>query len=195
MARAVHELLATPPPSKQMREIAMGLGAIGGDAWFVDTVTPHLLAAKVPTPVLDFVEELYMHADDATEPLEQARVLVLALNRQRASGSGGRRATWRNCLGRVDDGSAWATWLLEAATPGKGHEDGYETWASEVLRRWASRDRVRDHEAAPFMASLPRLPPWSEFVERPARVAVELDAGQRAALEGVERRWLGNLAG
>ncbi len=191
LSSAVQALLADPPGSKQIRSLAYGLAPVAGDTWFVELLQPYLTAKKVPTAVLDLIDEMYVFQDCAVAPLERARVLVTTLRRLRLDGAESRRATLRNCLGAVDDGSAWATWVLEAASPGKGYSDGYETWASSVLRRWNARDRVRDPAARAYLAWLPRVTPYTEFVPEPERVEVALDDLQRVELQEAERRWLG----
>ncbi|NUN12752.1 MAG: hypothetical protein HUU55_03870 [Myxococcales bacterium] len=191
LAPAIQWLFDNPPPNKQIREIAGGLGSVSGDSWYVDLVYQQLQAKKIPTLILEFLLEITIFDRDAENPVERARVLVTVLRKLRQGGAWSKRATIRNCLGRLDDGSAWATWLLEAATPGVGYESTYQTWSWDTVESWLARPKVTAAEAEPYLATLPPVEVFMDRGKPPQPFDLVLTDTQRAELDSLEQKWLG----
>lgn len=194
-AAALSWLMQHPPASGQLRAIAYGFAPAAGDSWYIEQVEEWLAAKKIATAAWLFLEEVSIYQERADNPAARAQVFVRCLRLLRDKGPGGRRGTLSNCLSYCDDGGAWATWLLELASPPEGHDDGdpYETWAHSRLSRWQARDRVRAPEAAALIAALPAVPRLGEpnFTDRPVPVVIRYDDAQRARLEELELAYLG----
>ncbi len=189
LAPAMAAFLANPPVSKVCRKVACAFGEAGGDPWLLDLLRPFFLEKKVPVPVLDFAEELVVFDDGAKNPLLRAQLQVTALRHLRPKGAWSRRATYRNCLGGCDDGSAWATWVLEAATPHPNFETWNDnSWTREVYERWQSRGAVRDPRFDAFRDRVPT----GELPE--GVLSLDINDEERVLLLSLEAAWLGARA-
>ncbi|MCB9738583.1 MAG: hypothetical protein H6747_04885 [Deltaproteobacteria bacterium] len=196
VAPALRWLMQNPPPSKQLRSIAYGFAPAASDPWLHEQAYDWLDGKKVPTPAWLFLDELRVYAeDDPSGDHPRALLYVTMLRKLREKGPESRRLQFCAGLTGVDQGSAWATVLLEAANPPKGHDDGspYRTWAHLVLGCWKSRERVSDPRAAAFMAELPWVPRLGDddYLSDPFPVHVRWSDEQTAALLAAERAWLG----
>lgn len=195
LAPAFQWLFQYPPPSKQMRAIAYSLRAVAGDDWYLELAYEQLETKKIPPVIVDLFAEMTAPAyayDRAPgeDPLARPRFLAALLRKLRTAKPSPRRGEFTYRLGACDDGSAWATWMLEAATPMPTFESRTESWSWYTLRQWAGARKVVDPRAAPYMAMLPPLDELIGNRDQPQPFDLVLTDEQRAELDAIEHTWL-----
>jgi hypothetical protein len=187
---AVASLLSSPPSAAVSRRVGYALAPAFGDRWLGDLIAEQLSARKPSGALLPLLENLIIHCDERKDPLSKVGGLGQILRAVRSKAAETYRVPFLSVLTMVDDGRAWPTVLLEAATPPNGAEA--EEWAGKILEIWCGEGRSRERVSDPaFLAWSARLP-LPGPIQRQGRLrwSFSLSEEERAQLQAAEANWL-----